>query len=1175
MRAPVRSIQLGSSTHLAVLAPVKHGFADAQETVTWVERLQRLLDALHQARRNLRESELVDAAFPDTIGRFGVIQSFRYAIWPPLRRLEGLQAPERYHLSLSVGFDGGWEPYMRVIYRDIGRFLDALFCHCEGYPGSTTSSFDTYCRWVRENELPAGLYYQDSAATPADAHYGALIERVQRGTTPPAAADEAVAEAHLQPLPRQLAAGAQTLLADLGQRIALPLRTLKGLYRLLPLFAGGPDAPVLLAFAQLALQEFRGLWLRRQDLPLTPAQQQLLALVEREMADELAWLSTPLPAPPPPAQRLRFDPALLQQSMLDRADRTSHGLLALYGVRDAAQARALVRSLEPLCGPPADDGAIRHLVALGWPGLQALGLPAHRLDALPPEFAEGMEARNGLLGDLRGNHPNHWRRPLRHGAQAGPPSRIDLGSVHVAVLLRLNDPAQAATELHPDLLARAEQIAAPGSGLKLLAVEAARSRWAADGTAARDHFGFADGLSQPLPTPEPAGTDEVPLGELLLGFANARGDAPLPEQPDLLLDHGSFLVVRKLQQRLDHLEEALAGVADPLAVKEKMMGRHADGRPLAAAGSATDNAFDYAADPQGRRCPLQSHVRRANPRDGRPYLPRILRRGMSWGPAVGEADLHAPRGVLFMAYCASIAEQFETIQGWIAGGNASGLSSAQADPFLGVPSPADPQRVFRWFDDQDRLQRVALGPKPLVELHWGLYLFVPSRAALRALDEVAASPAPQAVDAAAPAPASDFEQCRRWIEDTDYRAPALWAAIRREPGQTLHARGYGTLVGGFDGVRRALRDDEKALSVAGYGQRMAQTIGLNHLGQDWWTPQYQAVAPKVNAVIDAVGEREAFAAALPVVQGILAAMAQATQPRPPHLPSAPPRAAVDLVSLGERLLAHLCSLWFGLPDSGAAPRFMRAGGWTEGPLAAGELPRCPGSIHSSSRTVFAPYPPASVVQRAQVEGARVRDAVAQMIAAGPQGLLTQQIVAELRTAKVAEDVIVGTIAGMLLGFPPTVQGNFLRTMRQWIEAGTLWQPQQALAETPLPAGPHGAYERARDALRRPLLDAMQSHPVPEVLWRCPVEQGAPVHDPGRRVVLGIRSALADLPGPRERYDELVFGGSRDPASPVHGRHACPGYGMGVGVLLALLAGLFDAGTLRPTGSPVLLMLTPG
>jgi hypothetical protein len=262
MRAPVRSIQLGSSTNLAVLAPIKPGFTDAQETVTYVERLQRLLDALHASRRNLRESELIGPAFPDTIGRFGVIQNFRYAIWPTLKKLEDLKEPGPFHLSLNVSFDGGWEPYMRVIYRDIGPFLDALFCHCQGYPGAVTASFDDYCRWVRANELPAGIYYNDSAATPGDAHYGALIERVQRRTAPPGAADDAVADAHLDTLAKKLADGFAATGQDPRNRLALPLRTLKGLYRLVPLFAGGSsgDALALRRFAHLALGEFRALW---------------------------------------------------------------------------------------------------------------------------------------------------------------------------------------------------------------------------------------------------------------------------------------------------------------------------------------------------------------------------------------------------------------------------------------------------------------------------------------------------------------------------------------------------------------------------------------------------------------------------------------------------------------------------------------------------------------------------------------------------------------------------------------------------------------------------------------------------------------------------------------------------------------------------------------------------
>jgi len=838
MRAAVRSIQLGSSTNLAVLAPVKPGFADAQETITYVERLRRLLDALHASRQNMRESELVEPSFPDTIGRFGVIQNFRYAIWPTPRPLSDLQDPGRFFLSLNVSFDGGWEPYMRVIYHDIGPLLDALFCHCEGYPGSTTASFDDYCRWVRHNELPAGLYYTDSEATPGDAHYGTRIERVQRRTAPPDAADSAVAAAHVDALAQRLKDGRDAVLRDPLNRLALPLRTLKGLYRLLPLFAGGGDALVLRRFAHLALREFRSLWLELPTLPLPSAAQPALQLIRDSLADELAWLSDDLPLTPAPTERLNFDPSLLQDSMLNRADRVSHGVLALYGVRDAASARALLASLEPLCGAPADAAAIRHLVVISWHGLQALGLPAHRLDRLPPEFAQGMEARNGLLGDLRGNHPNHWLRPLRHGAAPGVPARIDLGVVHVALLLRLHDASNTSAALHPRLLERAEALAAPHSGLKLLALEPARSRPPPDGKLAHDHFGFADGISQPTPHPEPSAPDEVLPGELLLGFRNQRGDAPLPAQADELLDHGSFLVVRKLQQRLDHLDEALRGTADPVAIKEKMMGRHVDGTPLVAGGRADDNSFDYRGDADGRRCPLQSHARRANPRDGRDYTPRILRRGMSWGPAADEATPHTPRGVLFMAYCASIAEQFETLQGWIAGGNSSGVSSALADPMLGVPAPEDVPRVFRCFDDSGQLQRVDLGRKPLVELQWGIYLFVPSRAALKALDAVAASPEPAPRREPRPPAPSALEQCRLWVEDTEHRSPALWAAIRKEPDQTLHARDYGTLVGGLDGVTRALRDDARALSVSGYGQRMAVTIGLNYLGQDWWTPEY-------------------------------------------------------------------------------------------------------------------------------------------------------------------------------------------------------------------------------------------------------------------------------------------------------------------------------------------------
>jgi hypothetical protein len=90
-----------------------------------------------------------------------------------------------------------------------------------------------------------------------------------------------------------------------------------------------------------------------------------------------------------------------------------------------------------------------------------------------------------------------------------------------------------------------------------------------------------------------------------------------------------------------------------------------------------------------------------------------------------------------------------------------------------------------------------------------------------------------------------------------------------------------------------------------------------------------------------------------------------------------------------------------------------------------------------------------------------------------------------------------------------------------------------------------------------------------MLWRSPVVDGQADTADRNRVVLGIESALTD----RDAPDELMFGrdcpGAEEPT--VHG---CPGYDMAMGVLLAMISGLMRSGTLRPTGSPVLLILTP-
>ena len=72
---------------------------------------------------------------------------------------------------------------------------------------------------------------------------------------------------------------------------------------------------------------------------------------------------------------------------------------------------------------------------------------------------------------------------------------------------------------------------------------------------------------------------------------------------------------------------------------------------------------------------------------------------------------------------------------------------------------------------------------------------------------------------------------------------------------------------------------------------------------------------------------------------------------------------------------------------------------------------------------------------------------------------------------------------------------------------------------------------------------------------------------GDTVIAALGSATQANPA----LHHVAFGGDRvDPqgAPP----HACPGYGMGMGVMLGVAAALLEAGTLKPTGSPVSLYL---
>jgi len=276
------------------------------------------------------------------------------------------------------------------------------------------------------------------------------------------------------------------------------------------------------------------------------------------------------------------------------------------------------------------------------------------------------------------------------------------------------------------------------------------------------------------------------------------------------------------------------------------------------------------------------------------------------------------------------------------------------------------------------------------------------------------------------------------------------------------------------------------------------------------------------------------------------------------------RQPIDTLTLADQVMAALCTQWIGLPD--AQGKYMVPGGRLE---ANPGKPRCPGNFATASRYIFSPQPRQGVVDAGQQQGKAVLLAVQTWLTEnGTAGLgsLAQEILDGLNVP-VTDPVFALNLAGVLLGFPPTVEGNFLRTMETWIKDETLWDRQEALFEATSGALP--TYAEANAALRATLLATMRKRPVPEMLWRCPVGANGVDKEARNHVVLGIASALTDPAAP----DDLMFGRNKPDATneTVHG---CPGYYMAMGVMLAMFAGLLNAGTLRPTGSPVLLILTP-
>lgn len=322
-------------------------------------------------------------------------------------------------------------------------------------------------------------------------------------------------------------------------------------------------------------------------------------------------------------------------------------------------------------------------VAFTFSGLHHLGVSAKpATDDLMKEFkpfADGMQASGGKLSDPPASSWRILRPDTRlHGVF------IVTGSTHAEVVdvisLRLATQADNGWQMLHEEVGQIRPLPVKG----------------------HEHFGFADGVSQPgvrgtiaagVPlTPQAEGAEESQgqrgqdllwPGEFVFGYPGqdpeadsfeTKGEVVAP--PISFMENGAFLVFRRLAQEVPEFHHAVRTAAssvtsagnpmNPDLLGAQMVGRWKSGAPIIKAqtqddlsiadGTAGVNDFEFGEDRKGLVCPWAAHIRKAYPRDDVPFNPdasdeteikkseaftqahRMLRRGITFGPELTEKE---------------------------------------------------------------------------------------------------------------------------------------------------------------------------------------------------------------------------------------------------------------------------------------------------------------------------------------------------------------------------------------------------------------------------------------------------------------------------------------------------------------------------------------------------------
>ncbi len=437
-------------------------------------------------------------------------------------------------------------------------------------------------------------------------------------------------------------------------------------------------------------------------------------------------------------------------------------------------------------------------VALSAAGMRALGVVGRIVDALSPEFVSGLasdESRSRRLGDTGTSAPSQWTWGTgEHEPHVVLLLYADAEGIgkHVAgTLAGCAEGFEAIATLDTATLDRyepfgfADGISQPELDWDRMRAPRDETRYDYSNRVCLGDFllGYPDEYGQYADRPFVDPREDP--GALLLP---AEDDS---SQRDFARN-GTYLVLRSLRQDVGgfwRFVDAKAGgdSAGRTRLAEAMVGRTLEGCPLVANGSQGiegvnrrpseegRNDFTFRDDPDGVCCPVGAHIRRTNPRNG--DLPpgggglvsralrvlgfdgdalahdhvastrfhRILRRGRKYGSPItvdaalagsdegGDRGIH--RGIHFMCLGASIARQFEFVQGaWITGAKFAALKD-EGDPLLGRRAPEPDGTATDRFSMPSSIgpDRRIDGLPEFVTVEGGGYFFLPGIRALRYL----------------------------------------------------------------------------------------------------------------------------------------------------------------------------------------------------------------------------------------------------------------------------------------------------------------------------------------------------------------------------------------------------------------------------------------------------------